>query len=36
MEEAYYNLSVCLYLQDSLYEAKFNISEALKINSEKI
>jgi tetratricopeptide (TPR) repeat protein len=32
MEEAYYNLAVCYYMQEHLHEAQLNISEALKIN----
>jgi tetratricopeptide (TPR) repeat protein len=36
MDEAYYNLSVCLFLQEKFYEAKFNVEEAVKLNSENI
>lgn len=32
MEEAYYNLAVCYYLQEHLYEAKLNVQNALKLN----
>jgi tetratricopeptide (TPR) repeat protein len=32
MEEAYFNLAVCFYIQDHFHQARFNVSLALKIN----
>lgn len=32
MEEAYYNLAVCYFIQEHLHEAQLNVSKALKIN----
>lgn len=32
MEETFYNLAVCYYMQEHLNEAQLNISEAMKIN----
>lgn len=32
MDEALFNLSVCLYMQGNLLESQLNILKALKIN----
>lgn len=32
MEEAFYNLAVCYYIQDHLHEAQLNVIKALKLN----
>lgn len=32
MEEAYYNLAVCYFIQEHLHEAQLNVTRALKIN----
>ena len=34
MDEALFNLSVCLYMQGNLFEAQLNVQRALKINSK--
>ena len=32
MEEAFYNLAVCYYIQEHLHEAQLNVIKALKLN----
>lgn len=32
LDEAYYNLAVCLYMQGNFIEAQLNIQKALKIS----